>query len=182
MASIKVRKKDDTTEYLPLPPDTYLMRIKDADITLSSFKDKDGNDQHQLALTWEISRLTAEQKEDGVDESRWVRQWLSLYYGETKNGPSKLKEFLDILQAQGLVPEFDPADDEIDSDWFLGIEQRVTLAVKGSYNNVVMIAAPRTPRKNAPQPVKPEDAKPPKRRPAPPPPEDDEEEDEEGIF
>jgi len=180
MASIKVRTKDDTTEYAPLPPDMYLMKVRDADITVSSYKDKEGNDQFQLALTWEISRLTAEQKEDGIDESRWVRQWLSLYYGETKNGPSKFKEFLDTLQSQGLIPEFDSATGEVDSDWFLGIEQRVTLAVKGSYNNVVMVAAPRTPRKNTPQPVKPEDIKP-KRRPAPPPPPDDDEE-EEGIF
>jgi hypothetical protein len=32
------------------------MRIRSAETTLSNFKDKDGNDQYQLLLTWEISR------------------------------------------------------------------------------------------------------------------------------
>jgi hypothetical protein len=173
------------TTYEPLPADIYYMRVRAADITVSSFKDKDGNDQHQLALTWEISRLTAEQKEDDVDDSRWVKQWLSLYYGETKNGPSKLKAFIDSLQSQGLLEEFDAASGVIDSDWFIGIEQRVTLSVKGAYNNVVMVAPLKTKKpapaqaKNAPQRV---EQAPVKRRPAPVPPVDEQGVDEEELF
>ena len=144
-------------EYLPLPEDIYVMKILESDITLSAFKDeKTGEDQYQLALTWEISRLTEEQREADVDDSRWVKQWFSLFYGETKKGPSKLKAFIDSLCSQGLLKEFDETTGEIDSDWFLEIEQRVTVGVnpKG-YNTVVMISplrkkGPAAPR-NAPQ-------------------------------
>lgn len=149
MAPVQLRGGNGTTEYSPLPADIYYMRIRNAEVTLSQFKDKDGNDQYQLALTWEISRLTAEQKDEEIDDSRWVKQWVSMYYGETKNGPSKLKAFIDNLQSQGLLEEFDPATLVIDPDWLIGIEQRVTLDVKGNYNNVVMIAPLKT-KKAAP--------------------------------
>ena len=144
-------------EYLPLPEDIYVMKIRDADVTISAFKDeKTGEDQMQLALTWEISRLTEEQREADVDETRWVKQWFSLFYGETKKGPSKIKVFIDSLRSQGLLEEFDETTGEIDSDWFLGIEQRVTVGVniKG-YNTVVMVSPLRkkgpTATRNAPQ-------------------------------
>ena len=149
MAVATMRKSGDTT-YEPLPADIYYMRVRSADVTLSTFKDKDGNDQEQIKLTWEVSRLTAEQEADGLDGEKWVSQWLSLYYGDTKNGPSKLKAFIDGLQAQGMLAEFDPETGEIDTDWFVGIEQRVTLAVKGQYNNVVMVSPLKTPKKAAP--------------------------------
>lgn len=156
MATVAVRTGGGETTYEPLPADIYYMRIREADISLSQFKDaKTGDDQYQLAIVWEISRLTAEQEEAEIDDTRWVRQWISLYYGETKNGPSKLKAFIDNLQAQGLLEEFDPAAGEIDSDWFLGIEQRVTLNVKGNYNNVVMVSPLKVAKKSAaaPQPA-----------------------------
>lgn len=156
MATTTVRTGGEQT-YEPLPSDIYYMRIREADITLSQFKDKNDADQFQLALVWEISRLTDEQEEAEIDADRWVRQWISLYYGETKKGPSKLKAFIDNLQSQGLLEEFDSTVGEIDSDWFIGIEQRVTLDVKGAYNNVVMVSplkvSKKTPAaaKNAPQ-------------------------------
>jgi hypothetical protein len=115
-------------------------------------------------LCWEISRLTAEQAEAEVDDTRWVRQWLSLYYGETKNGPSKLKAFIDGLREQGLLADFDPESGEIDSDWFIGIEQKVALGVKGNFNNVVAVG-PLKPAKRAP--AKPTAPAPPARRNAP---------------
>ena len=193
MASMQVRT-GGATEYAPLPADIYYMRVRAADITPSQFKDKNGDEQYQLSLTWEISRLTKEQEDEEIDESRWVRQWLSLYYGETKNGASKLKAFIDSLQGQGLLTEFDPAVGEIDSDWFIGIEQRVTLDVKGQYNNVVMVAplkskkaAPALP-KNAPQrveqasPVKPAASQAPRRAPAPVPPVEEQGVEEEELF
>ena len=144
-------------EYLPLPEDIYVMKIRDADVTISAFKDeKTGEDQMQLALTWEISRLTEEQREADVDENRWVKQWFSLFYGETKKGPSKIKVFIDSLRSQGLLEEFDETTGEIDSDWFLGIEQRVTVGVNAKgYNTVVMVSSLRkkgpTATRNAPQ-------------------------------
>ena len=146
-----------TGEYEPLPEDIYVMKIREADITISAFKDeKTGEDQQQLALTWEISRLTEEQREADVDDSRWVRQWFSLFYGETKKGPSKIKTFIDSLRSQGFLEEFDEATREIDSDWFLGIEQRVTVGVNAKgYNTVVMVSPLRkkgpAAAKNAPQ-------------------------------
>lgn len=161
MAKATMRTQGGEKTYEPLPADIYHMRVRDADVTESAFKDaKTGETQYQLALTWEISRLTAEQQEAEVDDSRWVRQWLSLYYGDTKSGPSKLKAFVDSLQSQGLLEEFDASSGEIDSDWFVGIEQRVTLDVKGAYNNVVMISRPKktaakpTPTPPAPAPKK----------------------------
>ena len=142
-------------EYEPLPEDIYVMRVRAADITESSFKDdKTGEAQYQLALTWEVARLTAEQQEGEVDDSRWVRQWLSLFYGETKKGPSKLKSFIDSLRVQGLLEEFDEGEGEIDSDWFIGIEQRVTVGINAKgYNTVVMVSPlrkPKPPAKNKP--------------------------------
>lgn len=154
MATVAVRTGGGEQTYEPLPADIYYMRIREADITLSQFKDKNDNEQYQLALVWEISRLTAEQQDAEIDDTRWVRQWISLYYGETKNGPSKLKAFIDNLQSQGLLEEFDPAVGEIDSDWFTGIEQRVTLNIKGNYNNVVMVSPLKVAKKNAAAPTK----------------------------
>jgi hypothetical protein len=168
MARTAVRTGSGQREYLPLPKELspYYMRIRSAETALSNFKDKDGNDQYQLLLTWELTRLTDEQVEAEVDESRWVKQWISLYYGETAKGPSKLKVFIDELRSQGLLEDFDPDAEEleVDDDWFVGIEQKVTLGVKGEFNEVLMIsnprppkragaAAPPAPKKNAPQHV-----------------------------
>jgi hypothetical protein len=64
--------------------------------------------------------------------------------------------FIDSLRSQGLLEDFDPEEGEIDSDWFEGIEQRVTVGVNAKgYNTVVMISPLRkkgpTASKNAPQ-------------------------------
>jgi hypothetical protein len=140
MATVQVRTQSETSDFEAYPADTYYARIREADITESKFKDKDGNAQFQLALVWEVSRLTAEQTEAELEPGKWFRQWISLYYGETKNGPSKLKLFIDNLQGQGLLEEFDPAERIIDSDWFVGIEQRVSVDLKNGYNNVIGVA------------------------------------------
>ena len=177
MAKATMQTTGDT-KFAPLPADTYYMQVRAADITKSAFKDdKTGEDKFQLQLTWEITRLTAEQEQDEeIDSDRWVKQWIGLWYGETKNGPSKMKALIDSFQAQGLLQEFDPATREIDSDWFIGIEQRVTIAVKpdSNFNNVVMVAPLKVKRpaapKNAPQRV---EQAPVKARPAPPPADDD---------
>jgi hypothetical protein len=64
------------------------------------------------------------------------------------------------------LQDFDPENGaEIDTDWFVGIEQRVLLDIKGTYNQVVGVSAPR--KKAAPKPA-PAPAKPaPKAAPKP---------------
>lgn len=136
MSVVQLKTGGERT-FEPLPEDTYRMRIRDASIV----QDRRGNDQ--LLLVWEIAELSAEQEAAGADPDRWVRQWLTLYYGETRNGPSRLKRFLDGLKAQGLLDAFDPNDPQLDPDWLLDIEQRVTVDVNGQYNRVVMVSPPR---------------------------------------
>jgi hypothetical protein len=171
MAKVQVRVQGAAQSYEPLPADTYLMRIRAAEVVESTFKDKSGETQLQLRLTWEVARLSQEQEEAGVDASRWVSQWIGWYYGETKSGPSRLKKLIDGLQVQGFLQEFDSENGaEIDTDWFVGIEQRVLLDIKGTYNQVVGVSAPR--KKAAPKPA-PAPAKPAPKA-APKPAEDDE--------
>ena len=167
MAPIQIRTGSSTSnEYEVFPADTYYCRIAKSEVTESKFKDKDGNAQFQLALVWEVSRLTAEQEEADLETGKWFRQWFSLYYGETQRGPSQLKTFVDSLSAQGLI-EFDP--DAFDPDALIGIEQRVSVGVKfaqdGREVNQVLGVAPLkmakkagakpapAPAKNAPQHV-----------------------------
>lgn len=166
MAPIQIRTGGSTTsEYEAYPADTYYCQIRQAEVTESKFKDKDGNAQYQLALVWEVTRLTAEQEEAGIEPGKWFRQWFSLYYGETQRGPSQLKAFVDSLSAQGLI-EFDP--DAFDPDTLIGLEQRVSVGTKfaqdGREVNAVLGVAPLkiakksakpapAPAKNAPQHV-----------------------------
>lgn len=153
MAVMQVRTQSEATEFEAYPADTYYARIREADIVESKFKDKDGNAQFQIALTWEVTRLTVEQQEAELEPGKWFRQWISFYYGQTKNGPSKLKIFIDNLQAQGLLEEFDPTSKIIDTDWFIGIEQRVGVDLKNGYNNVVTVAPPKVKKAAAPVPA-----------------------------
>jgi len=130
------------------PEDTYSAEIIKAEITESKFKDdKTGETKYQLAITWEINELTDEQAEDGLQLGKWVKQWIGLWYGTTKDGtPSKLKAFLDKLHSQELLPEeFDPdaADLELDTDWLVGIKQKIVVGVRGDFNTVTAVQAPR---------------------------------------
>ena len=162
---MKTGGSNNGTQYEPLPADTYLMRIREAKVTESTFKDeKTGEANIQMELTWEIVKLSNEQVEAGADKDRWVKQWLGFYYGETKNGPSKFKAFVDGLRSQGLLDEFEDGSDEFDPDWLLGIEQRVLLTVSGSWNKVVGVSAPLK-RKAAPAPAAPVAKKLPKNAP-----------------
>lgn len=152
-----------STQYEPLPADTYLMKVREAKVTESRFvNEKTGENDLQVEITWEIVKLTVEQQEAGADAKRWVKQWLGFYYGQTKNGPSKFKEFVDGLRSQGLLEEFEDGSDEFDPDWLIGIEQRVLLTVSGSWNKVVGVSAPlkskkatakAEPKRNEPKPI-----------------------------
>ena len=162
MAIVKLKTKgNEDREYKALPADTYYMKIRECSLTDSKFINKDtGEPDKQIQITWEISRLTEEQQDDpDVDPERWVKQWLGFFYGATKGGTSssKLKVFIDSLIEQGFLQDFDPETGDIDTDWLVGIEQKVSLTVDGSWNRVGTIlpirkakAAPALP-KNAPQ-------------------------------
>jgi hypothetical protein len=178
MAMLKLKTKgNEEREYKALPADTYYMKIRDCALTDSKFINKDtGEPDKQIQITWEISRLTEEQQEDpDVDAERWVKQWFGYFYGATKGGTaaSKLKVFIDSLVAQGFLEDFDPETGDIDTDWFIGIEQKVSLTEDGSWNKVGTImpirkakSAPALP-KNAPQRIEQAPVKAAKAKPAP---------------
>jgi hypothetical protein len=150
------------------PADTYHCKIKSVELKESIYEDRDGTKKQQLQITWEVSRLTAEQEEEGLQLGKWFTQWISLYIGVKKDGkPSVLKAFLDSLEDQGLIPE----GEELDIEKLVGIEQRVQVGEPNErgYNKVVNVAplrrrkteqaAPKAApvKKNAPAPVDDED-------------------------
>jgi hypothetical protein len=109
-----------------LPSDIYRMKIVKADIQQNTFAEQksDGTYPEQLVLCWEVSQVLGEQDEGVVGLSVWHR--MAPWYGDTKRGPSKFKEFVDSLIIQKLLP--DSLDLEaIDTEDFIGIEQRVNV-------------------------------------------------------
>lgn len=112
-----------SSEWAPLPTDTYLMKIAEALIEDDKFAevDRDGKQPQKLVLTWEVTKLTPEQEQAGVKVGEKVWQRLNPYYGTTKDGnPSKFMAFVQSLVEQKLLPvgEFSVGD-------FVGITQRV---------------------------------------------------------
>lgn len=158
MAQITLRTNTDTaTTHDSFPADTYYCKIEKADLVESQFLDKDGNKQYQIAIVWEVSRLTAEQEDAGLEVGKWFRSWFSPYYGPTKNGPSKFQAFIDLLRADGNLVDFDPGNG-IDTDDLIGIEARVVVNEKPGkdgkmWNNVTDIQ-PRKPQRRAPAAAK----------------------------
>jgi hypothetical protein len=147
----------DGQSYEAFPADTYFCEIKSADLELSKFKDdKTGEDKYQIAIVWEVYQLTEDQEAEGLTTGKWFRQWFSPYYGETKNGPSLFKAFIDALRAQGHLDGFDPND--FDTDDLIGIKQKVTVTEKpkadGTMTNKVTGVSPLKPqRRQAAQPA-----------------------------
>ena len=140
-----------------LPSDIYRMKIVKADIQQNTFAEQkeDGTYPEQLVLCWECSSILGEQDEGVVGLSVWHR--MAPWYGDTKRGPSKFKEFVDSLIAQKLLNE-DLDLEAIDTDWFIGLEQRVnveeylkTMGVnKGQPGNKVVSILPLVAQKKAP--------------------------------
>jgi len=158
--------------YEVYPADTYLCEIKEFQHKLSNFKDdKTGEDKYEFEITWEVYQLSGEQIEAGLTTGKWFKQWFSEYYGPTRNGDSKFKQFIDGLRAQGYLPDFDQSN--FDTDDMIGIKQKVTVTEgtkkDGTPINKVVGTAPLklqrrapaakpsapapAPRRNAPQPV-----------------------------
>jgi hypothetical protein len=154
------------------PADTYICMVNQAEMTESQFKDeKSGATKYQIKLTWEVCQLTPEQEEAELEVGKWFFQWLEPYYGETRNGPSKFKAFIDSLQEQGMLATFDPAD--FDTDDLIGLKQKVTVQefkrADGTLGNKVTGVLPLKPRKRGAQSAEPQDIPPSRPRPASPP-------------
>lgn len=147
----------EAKEFEILPSDIYRMKVVKADIQQNTFAEqkKDGTYPEQLVLCWEVSQVLGEQDEGVVGLSVWHR--MAPWYGDTRRGPSKFKEFVDSLIAQKLLPDdFDP--EQSDTDDFIGIEQRVnveeylkTMGVnKGQPGNKIVSLLPLVAQKRAP--------------------------------
>jgi hypothetical protein len=159
-----------TEERVILPTDTYRMKCLEAKIEDDTFSkpNKDGSMPQKIVTVWEVTQLTDEQQEAaeeaGQDWSK-VRMWhrFNPYYGPVKaGGPSKLKEFIDSLIAQGHLGDFNV--ETFDPETFVGIEQRCavvqytkTMGENAGQpgNKITGFAAVRTSKKdkNRPQPV-----------------------------
>lgn len=156
MAIIALNTGDTAGEsYEAYPADTYYCEIEKADLELSKFKDdKTGEDKYQLAVVWSVYQLTEDQAEAGLTTGKWFRQWFTPWYGDTKNGPSKFKQFIDSLRAQGHLGGFDEAERVIDTDWLLGIKQKVTVTeaprADGTMANKVAGVSPLKPQRRQP--------------------------------
>jgi len=149
-------------EFDLLPTDIYRMKIVRADIQQNTFGEQkeDGTYPEQLVLTWEVSQTIGEQDQGVVGLSVWQR--MAPWYGDTKRGPSKFKEFVDSLITQNLLDDsIDPSS--MDTDWFVGIEQRATVelykktmgANKGQDGNKIVSILPLIAQKRAPVKVAP---------------------------
>jgi hypothetical protein len=116
-----------------LPTDNYRMKIVEAKLEEDNYGkvNKDGTKEEKFVVVWEMSVLTEDQQEAEAEaEEDWstVRIWsrFAPYYGDVRaGGPSKLKEFIDGLREQGLLPNFDP--DSLEPESLVGIEQRVSV-------------------------------------------------------
>ena len=145
-----------------LESDTYRMQIKRATIELDTYAEprKDGSQPEKLVLCWEVTAASDEQDESVIGASVWQR--MAPYYGDVREGgPSRFKEFIDSLVAQGLI-ELD-IEAGLDPEDLVGIEQRVTVekrvktmgANKGQYGNRVAAVLPLKARRKATAPATP---------------------------
>lgn len=146
-------------DWTPLPTDTYVMKITDAEMEEDIFAkpDRDGNQPQKLKLTWEIAKLTPEQEEAGIRLGEKVWHRINPYFGTVKDGgPSKFMAFVQSLVGQGLLPsgDFTPSD-------FVGITQRVLVeeytktmgANAGKPGNKVTSVAPLTVQRRPQRPM-----------------------------
>lgn len=155
----------DTKTFEVLPTDIYRMKIVRADIQQNTFAEKKADDTYpeQLVLCWEVTQVIGEQDEGVVGLSVWHR--IAPWYGDTKRGPSKFKALVDSLVEQKLLSDELDLND-IDTDWFVGIEQRVNVEEyiktmgqnQGSPGNRVLTVLPLTkkPLAKAAQPARPQ--------------------------
>lgn len=137
MATLNLKEratKGGTGEaWVVLPTDIYRMKVVEAAIEENTLAkpNRDGSQPLNVVITWEIVALSEEQQEAADEaEEDWsdVRVWqrLNPYYGLVKDGgPSKFKQFIDGLRAQGILDGFD--EEAFDPEIFLDLEQRVSI-------------------------------------------------------
>jgi hypothetical protein len=114
-----------STTYDVLPTDSYIMKVVEAGLEDNRFgtPDRDGNLPKQVVLTWELSKLSAEQEEAGITLGEKVRQYINAYYGVKKDGtPSAFMALVQSLVEQQMLPE-----GEFDVEDFIGITQRIAV-------------------------------------------------------
>jgi len=130
------RGGSSTGDFKLLETDVYRAKIAEAKIEEDRFGEplNDGSLPLQLVVRWEVTEVTDEQDEESVGCAVWQR--LNPWYGITRAGPpSKFKAFIDALQAQGLIPDFNP--NAFDPSILDEIEQRISVEkyIKGKGTN-----------------------------------------------
>lgn len=114
-----------SSTYEVLPSDTYVMKVVEAALEDNRFAkvDRDGKLPQQVVLTWEVSKLSPEQEEAGIQTGEKVRQYINNYYGFKNDGnPSAFMALVKSLVEQTMLPE-----GEFDVEDFVGISQRVVV-------------------------------------------------------
>lgn len=157
-----------TTDRPVIPTDMYRMKCIEAAMKDNTFEkpNKDGTQPQKISTVWEVTALTEEQSEIAEErEEKWIglRIWKDFapFYGDTKDGPpSKFKEFIDSLRAQGYLENFDP--EAFDLNDLVGVEQKVSVLnytktmgpnTGDPGNKIVGFASLRTPKKNGTKPA-----------------------------
>lgn len=157
--------RDGDNEWTPLGTGQYIMQIAAAKIAPSPFAEKQtdfatGKEietfPDRLSITWKLAEWNEEYAEAGYQDGQKVFQQFNPWYGESKKGPSKFKQFIDPLIQEGLIPaQFEIAEgetSETEGD-LVGITRRVMVENyaktmgpnKGQPGNrVLAVTAPRT--------------------------------------
>lgn len=169
------QQRDGDNEWTPLATGQYLMKIAGAKIAPSPFAEKQtdfatGQEVEvfpdRLSITWKLSDWNEEYAEAGYEAGQKVFQQFNPWYGESKKGPSKFKQFIDPLITEGLIPaQFEIAEKdmpETDGD-LIGITRSVMVENyaktmgpnKGQPGNrVLAVTAPRTIRSTVKEVIK----------------------------
>lgn len=130
MPQFDVTKPETTTadDWTPLATGQYVMEIAEAKIAPSPFPDNDGEIRDRLTVVWKLAEWSSEYAAAGYEQGQKVFQQFNPWYGETKKGASKFKQFVDPLINEGLIPkQFYIADGEVASNQgdLIGIKRRV---------------------------------------------------------
>lgn len=145
-------------EWTPLATGQYLMRIAAAKIEPSPFANDDGEFPDRLTVRWSLAEWNQDFDDAGYQDGQTVFQQFNPWYGESKKGPSKFKQFIDPLISEGLIPaQFEIAtEDTPDTEGdLIGITRHVMVECyaktmgpnKGQPGNrVLAVTAPKTQR------------------------------------
>lgn len=122
------QQRDGDSEWTPLATGQYLMKIAEAKIAPSPFENDDGEKPDELTIVWQLADWNEEYAEAGYQSGQKVFQRFNPWYGESRKGPSKFKQFIDPLIQEGLIPpEFEVAQDDLPANQgdLIGLTRRV---------------------------------------------------------